>query len=130
MRTIVAPYQGANGTAARIVINGPDVPISASLATGFALLLHEFATNAAKYGALSTPVGHVDITSAEKNDVFSLTWSERGGPRIEREPVSQGFGSQLAKATVVGRLGGELSREWNPGGLTIRLSVARSRLAS
>jgi PAS domain S-box-containing protein len=128
MRTIVAPYQRANGTAARIVINGPDVPISASLATGFALLLHEFATNAAKYGALSTPVGHVDITCAEKNDVFSLTWSERGGPRIEREPASQGFGSQLAKATVVGRLGGELSREWHPDGLTIRLSVARLRL--
>ena len=61
MRTIVSPYQGANSTAGRIVIRGPDVPISAALATGFALLLHEFATNAAKYGALSMPTGKVEI---------------------------------------------------------------------
>jgi two-component sensor histidine kinase len=129
IRTILSPYEEANSTAPRIVINGPDVPVSASLATGLALLLHEFATNAAKYGSLSNATGHIDITCAEANDVFSLTWTERGGPRIEREPPSQGFGSHLAKATVVGRLRGELAREWNPDGLTIRLSVARPHLA-
>ena len=129
IRTILSPYQEANGRARRIVISGPDVPVSAALATSLALLLHEFATNAAKYGALSTPTGHVDIACAEASDVFSLTWTERGGPRIEREPTSQGFGSQLAQATVVGRLGGEISRAWNPDGLTIRVSVARPRLA-
>ncbi len=129
LRTIVSPYQGENGTAGRIVIRGPDVPISAALATGFALLLHEFATNAAKYGALSMAAGKVEIECADTNDIFSLTWTERGGPRIEREPTSKGFGSQLAQATVTGRLGGEISREWNSDGLTIRLSFSRSRLA-
>ena len=129
IRAILSPYEEANGGARRIVIGGPDVPVSAALATSLALLLHEFATNAAKYGALSTPTGHVDIACAEASDVFSLTWTERGGPRIEREPTSQGFGSQLAQATVVGRLGGEISRAWNPDGLTIRVSVARPRLA-
>jgi two-component sensor histidine kinase len=99
------------------------------LATSFALVIHEFATNAAKYGALSTPTGRVDIAFGETNNVFSLTWTERGGPRIEGEPSSQGFGTKLAQATVVDRLGGELSREWNLDGLTIRLSVARPRLA-
>ena len=69
IRIIVSPYQTANGTAARIVINGPDAPISASLATGFALLLHEFATNAAKYGALSTPEGP-SILRAPKRIIF------------------------------------------------------------
>jgi PAS domain S-box-containing protein len=129
IRTILSPYEEANGTARRIVINGPDVSVSAALATSFALLLHEFATNAAKYGALSTAAGHVDIACADANDVFTLTWTERGGPQIEREPTSQGFGSQLAQATVIGRLGGQLSRDWNRDGLTIRLSVGRPRLA-
>ena len=70
IRTIVSPYQKAKSSARRVVISGPDVSISAALATSLALLLHEFATNAAKYGALSTPAGHVDITCAETNDVF------------------------------------------------------------
>jgi PAS domain S-box-containing protein len=130
IRTIMSPYEEANGRARRIAIGGPDVAVSAALATSFALLLHEFATNASKYGALSTPTGHVDIVCTEADDVFSLTWTERGGPRIAREPTSQGFGSQLAQATVVDRLGGEISREWNPDGLTIRVSVARPRLAA
>jgi PAS domain S-box-containing protein len=128
IRTILSPYEEANSSARRIVINGPDVPISAALATSFALLLHEFATNAAKYGALSTATGHVDITCAETHGLFSLTWIERGGPHIESEPTSQGFGSQLAQATVIGRLAGKITRQWNPNGLTIGLSVARSRL--
>jgi PAS domain S-box-containing protein len=128
IRVIILPYEETNSAVPRVVISGPDVSVSASLATSLALVLHEFATNAAKYGALSTATGHVDIACAETNDIFSLTWTERGGPRVNEEPSRQGFGSQLAKATVVGRLGGELSREWNPDGLTIRLSVARPRL--
>lgn len=130
IRTILSPYEEAGGSARRIAVSGPDVPVSAALATSLALLLHEFATNAAKYGALSTPTGHIDIACTETGDVFSLTWTERGGPRIESEPANQGFGSQLAQATVVGRLGGEISREWNPDGLTIRVSVARPSLAA
>ena len=125
IHAVVAPYDEAQR---RVVISGPDVPVSASLATSFALVLHEFATNAAKYGALSTPTGRVDIACAETNDVFSLTWTERGGPRIEVEPTSLGFGTKLTQATVVDRLGGKLSREWSLDGLTIRLSVARPRL--
>jgi two-component sensor histidine kinase len=91
--------------------------------------LHEIATNAAKYGALSIPSGCVEIFSTETEGLFSLTWTERGGPRIDKQPDSEGFGSQLARATVVGRLGGELRRDWNPDGLTIRLTVAPERLA-
>jgi PAS domain S-box-containing protein len=129
IHVIIAPYEEIGDGQTRIVVSGPDVPIGARLATDFALVLHELATNAAKYGALSTPTGRVHITCAEANDVFSLTWTERGGPRIESKPTSSGFGSQLAKATIINRLNGELSHEWSPDGLTVRLSVERSRLA-
>jgi two-component sensor histidine kinase len=92
-----------------------------------ALLLHEFATNAAKYGALSSPTGRIDITwSVEKGELL-LTWTEQGGPRLEQMAGGEGFGSWLARATV-GQLGGEISRDWKPEGLTIRLSVCSDRL--
>ena len=126
LQTIITPYEKpGNG---RLSVTGPDIPISPSLATDFALVLHELATNAAKYGALSIPTGSVHVACADGNGVFSLTWTERGGPRIEREPTNRGFGSQLAQATIVNRLNGDLSRDWNPDGLTVRLSVSRSRL--
>jgi PAS domain S-box-containing protein len=129
IRTIVLPYENTEGGLHRIVVSGPDIPVSAALVADFALLLHEIATNAAKYGALSTPRGRVDISCTAENGVFSLIWTERGGPCIDEKPDREGFGSQLARATVVGRLGGELRRDWNPDGLTIHLSVSRERLA-
>jgi PAS domain S-box-containing protein len=129
IQTILAPYEEKEALH-RVVVSGPDVPVSASLATGLALLLHEFATNAAKYGALSTPSGRIDIVCSELDNLLSLAWTESGGPHIDKPPVSEGFGSQLAHATITGRLGGTLSREWNEDGLTIRLSVARQRLVT
>src|ERR1700730_16270385 len=129
IRTIVLPYENTEGGLHRIVVSGPDIPVSAASGTDFALLLHEIATNAAKYGALSTPRGRVDISCTAENGVFSLIWTERDGPCIDKKPDSEGFGSQLARAIVVGCLGGELRRNWNPDGLTIHLWVSRERLA-
>jgi two-component sensor histidine kinase len=98
------------------------------LATDLALLLHEFATNAAKYGALSTPTGRINIGCSEADGLIALEWTESGGPRIDEVPTERGFGSKLAEATVVGRLGGQLAQRWNSDGLTIRLSVDPERL--
>lgn len=129
IQTIVSPYNGQTDKGrACVMISGPDVPLSGGLVTSFALLLHEFTTNAAKYGALSTPAGHVDIDCSEEDDRFVLTWKESGGPRVDHRTDGEGFGSLLARMTVQGQLGGEISRDWKPEGLTIQLSVARDRL--
>lgn len=128
IRTIVSPYEGPTpGDRARVVINGPDIPVKGGSVTSFALLLHEFATNAAKYGALSAPTGCIDIDCADIDGRFVLTWTERGGPRVEHGSSGDGFGSLLARMTVKGQLHGEISRDWKPEGLTIQLSVARDR---
>jgi len=127
--TIVAPYgrnDQADGT--RVVVTGPDIAIGGASVTSFALLLHEFATNAAKYGALSLPDGYVDISCSHDGDRFVLEWTEIGGPPIVDPIGGEGFGTLLTKATVRSQLGGELSREWNTEGLSLRLSVARDRL--
>jgi PAS domain S-box-containing protein len=131
IQTILSPYEGrTDGDRARVTITGPDIRLAGSLVTTFALLLHEFATNAAKYGALSTPAGHIDIACSESDAQFALTWQERGGPRIDSHTDSEGFGTMLARSTVKDQLRGEISRDWKPEGLTIRLSVPKDRIAA
>jgi PAS domain S-box-containing protein len=131
IRTIISPYEGrTDGDRARVAISGCDIRLAGGLVTTFALLLHEFATNAAKYGALSTPAGRIDIACSESDGQFALTWQERGGPRIDSHADSEGFGTMLARSTVKDQLRGEISRDWKPEGLTIRLSVAKDRVAA
>jgi two-component sensor histidine kinase len=130
LRTIMAPFdcEGENGKP-RITIAGANVPVSADTVANFALLLHEFATNAAKYGALSASGGTLDITSSQVGDKVLLEWRERGGPRIDRPVDREGFGSVLARMAVTGQLGGHIERDWQPEGLCIRLTIDRARLS-
>ena len=92
------------------------------------MLLHEVATNAAKYGAFSTSSGRVDVECSEDEQQFILTWRERGGPTVTQREDGEGFGTLLARAAVKDQLGGEMVRVWKPEGVTIRLSVPRERL--
>jgi PAS domain S-box-containing protein len=127
--TIVSPYNCAeDNSKTRIDIVGDDVAIASGAVTSLALLLHEFATNAAKYGALSDPHGHIHVECADRGEQFVVTWLEIGGPEASPNEI-EGFGTVLARATVKGQLGGEIVRSWTPDGLKISLSVAKNRLA-
>ena len=129
IRTIIAPHDNIeDAQGERITIAGPDLAISGSAVSSLALLLHEFGTNSAKYGALSAPKGQIEIVSAEHGHTLALTWTERGGPAITSAPDGEGFGATLTRATVTDQLGGEISRDWRPEGLVIRLSLPRERL--
>ena len=125
--TILSPYADGANPAERFTIRGDDLRLGGASVTSFALLLHEFATNAAKYGALSSPAGRVAIECRDGGEQFVLVWTERGGPHVEAAAEGEGFGSLLARATVKGQLGGEIAREWQPEGLTIRLTVTKAR---
>ena len=98
--------------------------------TSFALVFHELATNAAKYGALSTAGGQVAISWSMGEGELLIVWRERGGPAVKAAPVREGFGSQLARRSVHGQLGGQLAYDWDPDGLVVRLSVAAERLGA
>jgi PAS domain S-box-containing protein len=124
VHAIVTPHQAlADAERPRISLSGSDLPIAGPAVSALALLLHEFATNAAKYGALSSPTGRIRIECNRQDERFVLTWIERGGPRIEGPPEAEGFGSLLARAAVQGQLGGVITRHWEPEGLTIQLVV-------
>jgi PAS domain S-box-containing protein len=125
---IFSPFVvGDDDNGLRIVSTGPDIPISANAVTTVALLLHEFATNAAKHGALACAEGRVEVEWTIVAHEFVLTWTERGGPTIDREPEGEGFGSVLARGAT-SQLGGQISRSWLPEGLIIRLTAPLERL--
>jgi PAS domain S-box-containing protein len=115
-------------TDARLSVDGPDPEISGQAATSLALVFHELATNAAKYGAFSTDRGKVSVRSAIIGDKLVVQWLERGGPMVE-PPGSQGFGTQMSDGTIRGLLRGTLERDWSPDGLGIRISVPLASLS-
>jgi two-component sensor histidine kinase len=127
VRTVLQPYE--NGSPDRIVLNGPDVPVGAKAVTGLALVLHETATNAVKYGALSLPDGSIRVTWDASGGDFRLDWDEIGGPEINVKPSTRGFGSILTERSVAGELGGRIEHDWRRNGLRLKLRFPLERLA-
>lgn len=86
-------------------LSGPDLKISSRTAMALSLLLHELATNAVKYGALSGPQGAVrlawTIRSGEGGGVLDMRWQERGGPPVAT-PTRRGFGSRIIRMGLIG----------------------------
>jgi PAS domain S-box-containing protein len=127
LKTIFAPYREDGKE--RIVITGCDVPVGRGALAGMALLLHEFATNATKYGALSVPEGLVKVDVVVVDDEMRMIWTEIGGPEPSADKIVEGFGSRLERATVQGQLHGSVTRDWQRQGLVIRLAIPLSSLA-
>ena len=105
----------------RIKLDGPKEMIRAEAAQGFGLALHELATNAAKYGALSNDVGEVLISwvpseEDEDDQSFSLAWIESGGPEVSK-PAKAGFGSSLIENSLSAQFGCKVSLQFEPKGL-------------
>jgi PAS domain S-box-containing protein len=123
---ILSPYPARE--AGRIDISGEDVPVDDQSATPIALLIHELATNATKYGALGEDGGMVYIRSQLQGDDLVLEWLEDGGPPISQEPQRTGFGTVLSQLSIRDQLGGELTRDWNAGGLRVMIRVPRANL--
>ncbi len=127
LRTLLQPYE--NGSSNRIFLSGPDVRVGAKAVTGLALVLHETATNAVKYGALSRPDGSIHVTWAARSDDLCLNWEETGGPEISVKPQPSGFGSILADRSVTVELGGRIEHDWRQNGLRLKLRIPLDRLA-
>jgi len=124
---LMRPYEGENGEI-RVRYSGEDTTIDDAAATPLALLFHELATNAAKYGSLSLPQGWTDISGRSEGEQFHLTWKEHGGPQIEEPSKLSGFGSKLIELSVSGQLRGEIERVWEKDGLRVELSLPLAAL--
>jgi two-component sensor histidine kinase len=107
----VAPF-----VAGQITRDGPSVDVSPSQALALSLALHELATNAAKYGALSRSEGRVELRWKLQDDRLDLSWREYGGPRVA-PPSRRGFGSRLIETALSYDLDGQSRLEFAPEGV-------------
>jgi PAS domain S-box-containing protein len=125
---VLLPYANDKGDCDRIIARGPDVPIGAKAVTSLALVLHESATNAAKYGALSESGGSIRVEWGTQCGELWLQWEETGGPAIDTAPQARGFGSILAERSIAGQLGGTISYDWRPVGVKLKITIPLERL--
>lgn len=124
---MVAASLKAYTASSRIGWRGPPVWLPPTTALSFTLVLHELATNAAKYGALSNDSGTINIQwriGEERQDYALLTviWTERGGPPVA-QPLREGFGSRLVSRLVSAEKEGTVSFDYRPEGLTCTIRV-------
>jgi PAS domain S-box-containing protein len=115
-----APYSATGGKRARI--DGPQVLLEPNTAQAVAVTLHELATNAVKYGALSTANGHIDLKwSHEANGRLNLRWIETGGPTV-LPPTRRGFGGRIIEQ-MIAQLKGESRFDWRAEGLICEITL-------
>jgi len=99
------------------------------VAQTMAVVLHELATNAAKYGALSMPAGHVDLDWWPTADGrFMFRWVETGGPAVVA-PKRRGFGTGVVERMIRDQLDGELRLDWRPEGLICEIAIRADEVA-
>ncbi|MHB0768813.1 HWE histidine kinase domain-containing protein [Bradyrhizobium sp. 5.13L] len=108
--------------ASQIVLDGPALVVLPTQALALSLALHELATNAAKYGALSRPEGRVEICWTARDDEVHLSWRESGGPLVA-PPSRRGFGSRLIEHASRD-LAGRFRLEFDPAGVRCRISAS------
>lgn len=118
----------AYATDGRISISGDDCDVGGKAVTNLALLLHELATNAAKYGALSVATGRLDVHAFRDTDTVRVTWRETGGPPPSLDGTA-GFGSRLEKG-LASALSATVERAWQPTGLVATIAMPMEALVT
>jgi len=119
----LAPY----ATASNARINGPGVVVRAEAGQLLAMVFHELATNAAKFGALSVTTGRVSVhwnvmRKGQAESWLSIQWKERGGPPVA-QPIRSGFGSSVVRELVPYELGGTVELAHLPKGVYCNLHI-------
>jgi PAS domain S-box-containing protein len=105
----------------RITVRGPELRLNAASAQAIGLALHELATNAGKYGALSVDAGRVDVGWRVDDHIFVMSWTERNGPPVS-QPEHSGFGSTVITSLARRSVGGDVELDYAPSGVVWRLT--------
>ena len=101
-------------------MDGPDVKLSPQTAVSLALAIHELATNATKYGALSADTGRILVNWTAEDGTFVLTWREVGGPPV-KPPEGEGFGMRLIRRSLAAELRGNVEVDFLETGVAYRI---------
>jgi two-component sensor histidine kinase len=131
VRSELTPFGVLHGV--QISVKGPPLALNPNAARNIGLALHELATNASKYGALSVPEGkvavHWELASGGGRPRFRMTWRESGGPMVT-EPTRRGFGRQVIEQITTQALAGKVRHEFLPGGVRWTLDIPAASVVS
>lgn len=119
----LAPFGQSDGP--QFQVQGPPASLEARAVGSFRMAMHELATNASKYGALSAPGGQVSVVwtiAGEPSTPLRLVWTERGGPPVA-PPTREGFGSFVIQRGLAGKLARDIRMNFEPEGLTVEIEV-------
>jgi len=132
VRQVISPHVGAGDTSP-FTISGPDIALKPRAAVSLALGLHELATNAAKYGALATSTGLVDlrweVTGASADSAIRIVWAEAGGARVQ-PPSETGFGTRLLQEGLRADLKADVELRYETAGLICMITAPLADLAA
>ena len=121
---------GSRESEYKITLSGPPVRIGVDAAQPLAMALHELATNAVKYGALSVEGGELSVSWWFDAGEVHIRWQERGGPALEAAPKAKGFGSRLIAIVFEGQIGGRIEKQWPPDGLVCTMVLPAAAVAA
>lgn len=110
-----------------VVISAPELLVGETTTTSIAMLIHELATNSAKYGAFSAETGRVVIDCQDDESDIKIVWIEGGGPILNASAPHTGFGSEMTER-VIRQLNGSISRSWTAEGLIVTLTMKKDLL--
>lgn len=127
LETVVRTELASTPDPGQVETAGPPLHIEAEQVQPLSMILHELATNAVKYGALSVREGRVMVRWDGSGSEWTLLWDEHGGPPV-RPPATVGFGSRLTQR-LAGELGGRIQMVWRPEGLSVKLTALRAHPA-
>ncbi|MDO9246986.1 MAG: PAS domain-containing protein [Phenylobacterium sp.] len=131
LQVLLGPYGGLEGAERQIFLTGDDMPVGPDSTTILALIFNELATNALKYGALTSPEGRVDLHLKADAETLRMSWSEAlpAGTLIADTTGKRGFGAALLERAVVKQLGGTFERALRPGGIQVIMSAPLKAIA-
>ena len=126
---VLAPYDEVEAFSGRIRVSVPRMGVGENAATSLALILHELATNAVKYGALANGSGTLDVSFTADEDDVVLLWTEQGGAAVSEPGEHRGFGTKLV-VRLAAQLDGVCEQCWSGDGLILTLRMAKDRLTT
>jgi two-component sensor histidine kinase len=125
---LLKPYDDMGAFSGRIRVSVPRMGVGEAAATTLALVVHELATNSLKYGALSVPIGTLDVSASDREQNLALVWTERGGPPVTPCTGPGGHGSRLLDRANTQQLDGSVERIWDEAGVVVNLTMNKALL--
>lgn len=127
---LLAPYDDTGAFSGRIRVAVPRMGVGEKAAITLAMIFHELATNAVKYGCLSAEAGMLDVSCRSNGEELAIVWAESGGPEVAGPPSRTGFGTGYVSKTLSRQFQGAIEHDWQRAGLVATLRIRSDLLVS